>query len=365
MKKKTKTISKKTGTSSIVANILESIKKEFKDDNIVSTASDMTEYSLEGIKRIPTGDPQLDVDLGGGIPIGRVIHISGEYSSTKSTQSLHMLRNAQQMGLPCALMDFENTLDNAYLQQLGIDTDDMVYSNPSSLEEVAQLMQSLQEKGIKFIIWDSVAVAEPTKVLESDTGDSVQMGVKQKLIGEFLGKFQSINNRFTRNGEMPCTLILINQVREKIGAYGDPEYEPGGRAVGFYTSVHIRFRKGDWIAEGTGNNKEIVGQVVKYKIVKNKTYKRMVSGEFDFYQVDSEIAGVKEGYNDTFKSAIMLALSYNLVTRGGAWFYIDKGLDTEKKFQGLEKLIEYFRANPELIDKYKEQILEIERRAKE
>lgn len=104
---------------------------------------------------------------------------------------------------------------------------------------------------------------------------------------------------------------------------------------------------------------------MKYKIVKNKTYKRMVSGEFDFYQVDSEIAGVKEGYNDTFKSAIMLALSYNLVTRGGAWFYIDKGLDTEKKFQGLEKLIEYFRANPELIDKYKEQILEIERRAKE
>lgn len=365
MKKKTKTIAKKTGTSSVVSNILESIKKEFKDDHIISTASSMTEFDMNGIKRIPTGDPQLDVDLGGGIPIGRITHISGEYSSTKSTQSLHIIRNAQHMGLPCALMDFENTLDAKYLQQLGIDTDDIAYANPESLEEVTQLMQSLQEKGIKLIVWDSLAVAQPIKVLEADTGDSVQMGVKQKLIGEFLGKFQSINNRFTRNGETPCTLIIINQVREKIGAYGDPEYEPGGRAVGFYTSVHIRFRKGDWITEGTGNNKEIVGQVVKYKIVKNKTYKRMVSGEFDFYQVDSEVAGVKEGYNDTFKSAIMLALSYDLVTRGGAWFYIDKGLDTEKKFQGLEKLIEYFRANPELIDKYKEQILEIERRTKE
>lgn len=204
-----------------INKILASIRKEFKDESIVTTASDMKDFTDDGIKRIPTGSVKLDVSLGGGIPIGRVIHVSGEYSSTKTTQSIHVLKQAQDMGLSCALMDFENTTDIKYLQQLGVSTDNLIYCNPSSLEEVLQLMQSLQEKGVKLIVWDSVAVSEPTKVLESETGESVQMGVKQKLIGEFLGKFQSINNRFSRNGETPCTLIMINQVREKIGAYGD------------------------------------------------------------------------------------------------------------------------------------------------
>ena len=348
-----------------INKILASIRKEFKDDSIVTTASDMKDFTEDGIKRIPTGSVKLDVSLGGGIPIGRIIHISGEYSSTKTTQSLLTLGNAQQMNLPCALMDFENTTDVAYLEQLGIDVDNLIYCNPSSLEEVLQLMQSLQEKGIKFIVWDSVAVSEPTKVLESETGESVQMGVKQKLIGEFLGKFQSINNRFSRNGETPCTLIMINQVREKIGAYGDPTYEPGGRAIGFYTSVHIRLRKGDWISEGKGSDKEIVGQVTKYNVMKNKTYRRMQTGEFDFYYDDNNNAGIEGGHNDNFKSAIMLAIEYDLIKQGGAWFYIDKGTENEKKFQGLDKLVEHIRKHPEIIDRYKEEIIEIESKVKE
>ena len=346
--------------------ILASIRKEFNDKSIVTTASDMKDFTDEGIKRIPTGSVKLDVSLGGGIPIGRVIHISGEFSSTKSTQSIHILKQAQDMDLMCALMDFENTTDIAYLHQLGVDTDKLIYCNPSSLEEVTQLMQSLQEKGVKLIVWDSVAVSEPTKVLESDMDENVQMGIKQKMIGEFLGKFQSINNRFSRNGEIPCTLILINQVREKIGVmHGDPTYEPGGRAIGFYTSVHIRLRKGDWISEGKGDSKEIVGQVVKYRVQKNKTYKRMQSGEFDFYYDDSNSAGIKGGHNDNFKSAIMLAIEYDLIKQGGAWFYIDKGTPDEKKFQGLEKLVNYIRNNPSIIDRYKKEILEIEEKVKE
>lgn len=364
--KKNKTITKKkTGTTNKeVLSVIDAIKKEFKDDNIVTTANNLAEYDTKGIQRIPTGSVQLDTDLGGGIPVGRVIQLSGEYSSTKTTQALHIIRNAQEMGLLCALMDFENTTDSKYLRQLEIDTDSLIYCNPSSLEEVTQLMQSLQEKGVKLIVWDSIAVSEPTKVLESETGESVQMGVKQKLIGEYLAKFQSINNSFTRNGQMPCTLIAINQVREKIGSYGDPTYEPGGRALGFFQSILIRLRKGDWITEGKGDNKEVVGQVTKYKIVKNKTYKRMCTGEFDFYYADGNNANVKGGFNDNFKSIIILALSYDLIQRGGAWFYINKGESNEQKFQGLEKLIEYFKENPSLIDYYKNKVIEIESKVK-
>lgn len=342
-----------------IAKVLNSLRKEFKDDNIVTLAKDMQDFDDKGIKRLPTGITDLDVKLGGGLPIGRIIHISGGYSSTKTTTTLHTLREAQKQDLLCALMDVENTTTMEYLESLGIDTSSLIYSLPSSLEECTQAMLTMQENGVKFIVWDSIAVSEPRKLLDSDMDDSVQMGVKQKLIGEFLGKFQAYNNKFSRNNELPCTLVMINQIREKIGAYGDAEYEPGGRAVGFYTSVHLRIRKGDWITEGKGDNRHIVGQEVKYKVMKNKTYKRMQTGEYDFY-FDENSANVKEGYVDNFKSAIMLALDYNLIEQAGSFYYIDRGTEREVRQQGLANMIDFLRDNPNYVDRFKLEILEME-----
>lgn len=346
-----------------VLKAINALNKKF-GDNCSTTASKMHGFTKRGIKRIPTGSIDLDIKLGGGIPIGRVTHISGAFSSTKTTQTIHIIREAQKMGLVCALLDFEDTSTTDYLLKLGVDIENLIYINPVSLEECTDLLIELQQNGVNLLIWDSVAVSEAVKVLNSKMDETVQMGTKQKLIGEYLAKFQSLNNGFSRNGETPCTLILINQLREKIGAYGDPEYEPGGRAIGFYTSVHIRIRRGDFIYEGKGDNKRVVAQEVKYKILKNKTYKRMQSGEFDFYQDENNVAGVPEFYNDNFKSAIILALEYGLIEQGGAWYYFDRGTENEVKFQGLDKVINYLREKPEIVEGFKEKILEIENNKK-
>lgn len=344
----------------IINKIMNDIKKKFGSDSI-SLAKDMTDFDEGGIKRIPTGSSDLDIKLGGGIPIGRITQLSGHFSSTKTTQALHIIREAQQQGLLCALLDVENTTTNDYLEQLGIDTDELIYVRPESLEECTQIMVELQKGGVKLIVWDSIAVSEPVKVLSSDMDETVQMGVKQKMIGEYLGKFQSLNNGISRRGEIPCTLIAINQLREKIGGYGDLEFEPGGRAIGYYISVNVRFRKGDWLQEGKGNDKEIVGQEVKYKITKNKTYKRMQSGEFDFYYSDSMLSGTRGGFNDNFKSTIMLALQHGLIHQGGAWFVLFKETEREYKCQGLNKVVEYLRENPQLVEEFKETLLELDR----
>lgn len=130
------------------------------------------------------------------------------------------------------------------------------------------------------------------------------------------------------------------------------EYTPGGRAIGYTASVDIRLRKGDWVAEGTGDNKEIVGQVVKYKIEKNKTYKRMQTGEFDFYFAENATQ-IPPSTNDNFKSIVIEAIAWGLIERGGAWYYLDK----DTKFQGTDKLIEYLREHTEVVDQLKDKIL--------
>lgn len=345
-----------------VAKALNAINKKFGENSAI-VASKMKGFNERGIERIPTGSVELDVKLGGGIPIGRITHISGAFSSTKTTQSIHIIRNAQKMGILCALMDFENTSTPDYLEALGIDIDNLIYVNPESLEECTDIMIELQQNGVGLIVWDSVAVSEAVKVLNSKMDESVQMGTKQKLIGEYLGKFQSLNNGLSRRGERPCTLIMINQLREKIGTYGDPEYEPGGRAIGFYTSVHIRIRRGDWITEGKGDNKRVVGQEVKFKVLKNKTYKRMQSGDFDFYQEDDNSANVPMYFNDNFKSTVLLALEYDLIFQSGAWFTINADTENEVKFQGIDKVILYLRDNPEIVEDFKEKMLELDAKA--
>ena len=130
-----------------------------------------------------------------------------------------------------------------------------------------------------------------------------------------------------------------------------PEYAPGGRAKGFACTVDIRLRRGDWISEGTGDNKEIVGQVVKFKIEKNKTFKRMQTGEFDFYFSDNN-AGVRESFNDNIKEVIMCAVEWGVIERAGSWF-----MYSDQKFQGMNALISALKSDDELIEKIKQEVL--------
>lgn len=134
------------------------------------------------------------------------------------------------------------------------------------------------------------------------------------------------------------------------------EYTPGGRAIGFTATVDLRLRKGDWI---TTKSKEFVGQVVNYKIEKNKTYKRMRSGSFDFYYAENPY-GIEVSHNDNFKSIVILGIERDIIAQGGAWFFLNKGTEHEIKFQGKDALIDYLRENPEIIDQLRDIILDLD-----
>lgn len=340
------------GVSQELKSLVDSLNKKFGDNAISIGVPNDTAYTIE---RIPTGSLSLDVALGGGLPLGRYIQIAGAFSSTKTTQTLHIIRQAQEMGLVCAFFDVEGTSDEEYFRKCGVDFDSLIYSRPDGSEEAFEMMLKLQKSGqVHLGVIDSLAALSPNKEQDTAMDETMRMGVTQQLLGEFFRKYQANNNRLNREGKRAFTLICINQLREKIGAYGDPDYAPGGKAKDFAMSVDLRLRRGDWITEGSGDSKEIVGQVVKFKVEKNKTYRRMMTGEFDFYFTGENNANVEELHNDNFKEMIILAVEFGVIERKGAWFMYE-----DQKFQGMSNLIEAFRNDDDLVEEVRDKVMSL------
>lgn len=345
---------KQQGKKKELEKLMNDLNKKFGANCVTLGVPKDEEGNAKPIKRLSTGSIALDLALGGGIPEGRFIEMSGAYSSTKTTQALHIIREAQKEGYVCALVDVEGTTDEAFLEALGVDVEALLYSQPDGMEEACQLILDMQRSGeVHLCILDSIAAMSPNKEQEKVIEDSIRMGIPQQILGEFFRKFQANNNRLNREGKRPFTLIGINQIREKIGAYGDPEYTPGGRAKGFTCSVDIRLRRGDWITEGVGNDKEIVGQVVKFKIEKNKTFKRMQTGEFDFYFADNN-AGVPVFFNDNEKEIVMCGVEWGIIERTGSWFVC-----YDNKYQGLNALVNALKSDPEMVQRLKADVLKL------
>ena len=336
-----------------ISSLINSLNKKF-GVNTINVGFPKRDGKLKTIERIPTGSFSLDCSLGGGLPLGRFIEISGAFSAVKTTQTIHIIREAQKRGLVCALLDIENTTTPEYLESLGVDTSTLLYSNPDGAEEATQLLIDMQRSEcVHFAVLDSIAALCPTKERDSDMDETIQMGGIQKLLGEYFRKWQAANNRLVREGKRPFTLIGINQLRDTFNKY-EPERAPGGRGKDFFSSVNIRLRRGDWISEGTGESKEITGCVIKYKIDKNKTYKRMQTGEFDFYLAPN-VAGIPEGYNDNIKEVIVASIEHGIIDRRGGWFY----LNDEEKYQGLDRLVEALKQDEEKVNNLKQQVLNL------
>lgn len=344
------------------------INTEF-GDNAIGFARDI---KRKNIIRIPTGNISLDVAMGGGLPIGRFIEMSGALSSTKTTMGLHMIREAQQIykylpeevvsyyglenGMTCALLDIEGTTTESYIKSLGVDVNRLLYSNPDGMEEACDMIVTMQRSGlVHFAMLDSIEALTPIKEYEKDMSESSALNVKQILLGQFLRKYQASNNYLTRKNQLDFTLLGINQLREKPMMMGDPEYTPGGRAKGYYASVELRLKKSTWLKQGTGEASEIIGQTINFRVNKNKTYRSYISGEFDFYFTENDL-GVREGYPDNIKSIIMEAVQYGLIAKKGAWYYLK---DSDEKFQGMESLVDYLRGSEDYVFDLRNQIINI------
>ena len=289
------------------------------------------------IDAIPTGSMTLDLALGiGGVPRGRIVEIYGPESSGKTTVSLHIIAEAQKMGGEVAFIDVEHALDPVYAAALGVDTDNLIVSQPDSGEQALEIAEALVRSGaIDVIVLDSVAAMTTRAEIDGEMGDN-HVGQLARLMSQAMRKLTAAISKSN------CVAIFINQIREKIGVmYGNPETTPGGRALKFYASVRIEVRRGEAIKNGT----EIIGNRTKCKVVKNKVAPPFKECEFD----------IMYGKGISRDGEVLdLAVDLDIIKKSGSWF----SYNGQKLGQGRDKIKEILHNDPELMKEVEEQILQ-------
>ncbi len=286
---------------------------------------------------IPTGSISLDYALGiGGVPRGRIVEIYGPESSGKTTLALHIIAEAQKRGGLAAFVDAEHALDPIYARKLGVDTVNLLVSQPDTGEQALEIVETLVRSGaLDVVVIDSVAALVPRAELEGEMGDS-HMGLQARLMSQALRKLTA-----TVSKSNTC-VIFINQLREKIGVmFGNPETTTGGRALKFYTSIRLDIRRIASIKEGPN----VVGNRTRVKVVKNKLAPPFRECEFDI-MYDQGIS--KEG------DLLDLSTNLGLVQKSGTWYSFGE----ERLGQGRENVKRYLKENPEFRDKLETMVRE-------
>lgn len=277
----------------------------------------------------PSGSLSLDIALGvGGVPKGRIIEIYGPESSGKTTVALHMVAEVQKQGGIAGFIDAEHALDPVYAQNIGVDIDELYISQPDSGEQAMEITETMVRSGaVDIIIVDSVAALVPKAEIDGDMGDS-HVGLQARLMSQALRKLTSVINKSN------CTVIFINQLREKIGImFGNPETTTGGRALKFYASVRMDVRRIETLSQAG----EKIGNRVRVKVVKNKVAPPFQEAEFDI-MFGKGIS--REG------DLLDLAAKNDIINKSGAW-YSYKG---ERIGQGRENAKTYLAEHPEVFD---------------
>ncbi len=309
------------------------IEKQFGKGSVMKLGAD----SKLNLESIPTGCLGLDIALGiGGIPKGRIIEIYGPESSGKTTVALHCIAEAQKAGGIAAFIDAEHALDPQYAKRLGVDIDNLLVSQPDTGEQAMEIAEALvRSNAIDLVVIDSVAALVPRAEIEGEMGDS-HMGLQARLMSQALRKLAGAISK------TQCSILFINQLREKIGVmFGNPETTPGGRALKFYASVRMDIRRIDSIKNGD----EVVGNRTRIKVIKNKVAAPFKMAEFDI-MYNGGIS--REG------NVLDVGVKEEIVDKSGAWF----SYEGTRLGQGRENSKTSLKENPELL-------LEIENKIRE
>ncbi|MFA5561398.1 MAG: recombinase RecA [Eubacteriales bacterium] len=293
------------------------------------------ENTKMAVSAIPTGSLTLDMALGiGGVPRGRIVEIFGPESSGKTTLALHIIAEAQKAGGEAAFIDAEHALDPVYAKQLGVNINSLLVSQPDSGEQALEIAEALANSAaIDVIVIDSVAALVPRQEIDGDMG-AAHVGLQARLMSQAMRKLSGVISKSN------CTVVFINQLREKVGiAYGNPEVTPGGRALKFYASVRIDIRKTEGLKSGT----EAYGNRVKCKIVKNKVAPPFKTAEFD----------ILYGKGISKASELLdLGVALGLIEKSGSWF----SYDGTRLGQGKDNTRKYIEGDAELFAKLEQSI---------
>lgn len=300
------------------------LEKEYGKGTVMKLGDPSTQMNIE---TIPTGSLSLDIALGlGGIPKGRIVEIYGPESSGKTTVTLHMIAEVQKSGGIAGFIDAEHALDPVYAKNIGVDIDNLYISQPDNGEQALEITETMVRSGaIDIVVVDSVAALVPKAEIEGDMGDS-HVGLQARLMSQALRKLTAVISKSN------CTVIFINQLREKVGVmFGNPETTTGGRALKFYSSVRMDVRRIESLKQGG----EVIGNRTRVKVVKNKIAPPFKEAEFDimFGKGISMVGDILD-----------LAANCNVVNKSGAWY----AYNGNKIGQGRENAKQYLADNPEI-----------------
>ncbi|MBQ1797404.1 MAG: recombinase RecA [Prevotella sp.] len=327
------TAEEKAAKAKALQMAMQKIEKDYGKGSIMKLGDD----KVDNVEVIPTGSLGLDLALGvGGYPRGRIIEIYGPESSGKTTLALHAIAEAQKMGGIAAFIDAEHAFDRFYAENLGVDIDDLLISQPDNGEQALAIAEQLiSSAAIDIIVIDSVAALTPKAEIEGDMGEN-KVGLQARLMSQALRKLTSTISKTN------TTCIFINQMREKIGVmFGNPETTTGGNALKYYASVRIDVRPSTPIKNG----EEILGKLTKVKVVKNKVAPPFRKCEFDI-MFGTGISKIGE--------ILDLAVSMEIVKKSGSWF----SYESTKLAQGRDAVLTLLKDNQELLEEIEAKVRE-------
>ena len=311
------------------------IERQFGKGAVMKLGDPSVQMNVE---TIPTGSLSLDLALGlGGIPKGRIVEIYGPESSGKTTVTLHMIAEVQKRGGIAGFIDAEHALDPVYAKNIGVDIDNLYISQPDCGEQALEITETMVRSGaVDIIVVDSVAALVPKAEIDGDMGDS-HVGLQARLMSQALRKLTAVISKSN------CTVIFINQLREKVGVmFGNPETTTGGRALKFYSSVRLDVRRIESLKQGG----EVIGNRTRVKVVKNKIAPPFKEAEFDimFGEGISVVGDILD-----------LAAGNNIVNKSGAWY----AYEGNKIGQGRENAKQYLRDNPAVCAEVERKVREL------